>query len=293
MRLHVFLSTLFIAVARAADPPTLIPPSLNDSIPTPANGIQGEQIALVDRGVKFTLFFPAGWYREATNIALTAHFHTVASSAISSHVRRGSRDPLVAFALGSGSSAYRVPFEDTNRFDRVLSLVETEMRQRGFTNHITTVDLSSFSAGYGAVRELVKSPHYYSLIRRIVLLDSIYGGLVPQKTGSTARIVDPQHIDAWIPFAKAAMRGEKTFIITLSQIEPATFASTLECASALLDRLALKLQSVSPPPTNSLGLLSRADAGNFHVWSYAGTNATAHMAHVQHMAEIWRSIETR
>jgi len=268
-------------------------PRLDELVPTlPANDIRGEQLNLNDREVKFTLFLPTGWNQTSnSNAAITAHFHTVPSSAIPSHVRRHSRDALVVFALGSGSSAYRVPFEDTKRFARVISLVEQEMRQRGFTNRVTAVDVSSFSAGYGAVRELIRSPHYFPMIRRIVLLDSIYGGLLPQGTGSTTRVVDPAHIDIWVPFAKAAMRGEKTFVITLSHIEPATFASTLECANALLDRVALKLEPISPVPTHSLALVARVDAGNFHVWSYVGTNAAAHMAHVHHMADVWKSIE--
>src|SRR5689334_7823832 len=97
--------------AAAADRP--VPPRLDARVPKLAtNEILGERLALEDRGVKFTVFLPQGW-TNATNV--TVHFHTAASSAISSHVWRGSTDPLVVFAIGSGSSAYRVPFEDTNR----------------------------------------------------------------------------------------------------------------------------------------------------------------------------------
>jgi hypothetical protein len=140
------------------------------------------------------------------------------------------------------------------------------------------------------VREIVKLPHYFPAICRIVLLDSIYGGLEAQAAGNTNRFVEFSHVDVWIPFAKAAIRREKTFVISVSDVKPVTFASTLEVTSAMLERLGLTFQSAGPS-TNSLALIARADRGNFHVWHYAGTNGPAHMAHVQHMAEVWRAVE--
>jgi hypothetical protein len=171
-----------------------------------------------------------------------------------------------------------------------MAIAEQQLRARGLTSSIATVDLSSFSAGYGAVRELIKSPAYFPMIRSVVLLDSIYGSLV---TNGTNRAAAPEHAEVWVPLARAAMRGEKTFVITLSDILPPNFASTVEVTTVLLDRVGLKLQPITPVPTNDLALISRADAGNFHVWRYAGTNGPAHMTHVQHMAEVWRAIEAR
>lgn len=249
--------------------------------------VRGEQLTLEDRGVKFTLFVPRG-STNATNV--TVHFHTIASSVIPAHARRDSTDPLLVFIIGSGSSAYRVPFEDTNRFARIISITERELRARGSTSSIARVDISSFSAGYGAVRELIKSPTYFPMIRRVVLLDSIYGSLV---TNVANRAAAPEHAHVWVPLARSAMRGEKTFVITLSDIVPATFASTLEVTSALLDRVGLKFQPVTPSQTNDYALISRVDSGNFHVWRYAGSNGLAHITHAQHMAEVWRAIERR
>jgi hypothetical protein len=295
-RVNRFIAWPLCAIALAGSTYAAITPPVMTLRTAPvATETRGERVVLRDGSTEFTLFLPNGW-TDATKptVAITAHFHTIASSAIALHERRGAREPLLVFALGSGSSAYRAPFEDTNRFARILSLVEREMSRRGVNTPISAVDVSSFSAGYGAVRELVKSPQYFSLIRRIVLLDSIYGGLVVSPPGSTNRFVEATHVDVWVPFAKAAMRNEKTFVITLSQIEPETFASTVECATALLDRVSLKLLPIksSPTSTNSLPLLARADSGDLHVWSYAGTNGFAHMAHVQNMAEVWRAIET-
>jgi hypothetical protein len=213
-------------------------------------------------------------------------------------VRRGAKNPLLVFALGEGSSTYRAPFEDTNRFARVLAMIEAELQRRsGLTNaRIDAVDVSSFSAGYGAVRELVKVPEYFKIIRRIVLLDSFYGGLESQKNGSTNRVPLAEHIDVWVPFARAAMRGEKTFVVTYSEIATTSYASTFERAAALLQRVGVKAQAVA---TNAIPaasdpnfpLLTSADSDGLHVWSYGGTDAPAHLTHVRHLADVWAALD--
>ena len=72
-------------------------------------------------------------------------------------------------------TAYRQPFLDPERLGRMVKLVEQTLKQKGAPEktRITAVDISSFSAGYGAVRELLKSPENLKLIRRLVLTDSV------------------------------------------------------------------------------------------------------------------------
>jgi hypothetical protein len=276
------------------------PPMPKRVISASTNEPQGTRVALNDGGTNFTLFLPPGWTNAlSSNVTLSVHFHVVPWFAIQEHVRRGAREPLLVFALGEGSSTYRLPFEDTNRFARVLALTEAELRKRsGMASlHVSSVDVSSFSAGYGAVRELVRSPAYFQIVHRIVLLDSMYASLEDPITENTNRMPLAAQIDVWIPFAKAAMRGEKTFVLTHSQIPTRAYASSAECASALLGRLGLKVQSVginSIPAANDgdFPLLKRADTNGLHVWSYGGTDAHAHMTHARHMADIWRVLDT-
>jgi len=263
------------------------------------NELRGSQIPLEDRGVKFTLFLPDGWTNAvASNSVLYVHFHTVPLFAIQEHARRDAKEPLAVFMLGEGSANYRTPFEDTNRFARVLALIEDELKRRGAPSgtRIGNVDISSFSAGYGAVRELVKSPEYFKIIRRILLSDSFYGGLEPTSVGATNRVPLAEHIDVWVPFARAAMRGEKTFVLTHTQIATASYASTFECAAALLQRVGVKAETVatnSIPAANhpDFPILARADSGRFHVWNYSGDDAPAHLTHVRHMADVWKALD--
>lgn len=276
----VFLALVVMGLGQivfAVGTNVVTPPRFDVAVPpSTTNRVDGTQVELSDNSVKFTLFLPDGWTNANTsNITLCVAFHTAPAFTVHEHVRRGARDPLAVFSLGTGSSAYRVPFEDTNRFTRVIQIVEEELRRHGAAAaaRIATVDVSSFSAGYGAVRELVKTTKYFDLIRRIILLDSLYGSLEPQTGVATNRVPSREHIDVWAPFARSAIRGEKTFVLTTSEVPTPTYASTSECAAALLARLDLKSEPTpqkAPTNTNAFVLLTRTDAGNFHVWSYSG-----------------------
>lgn len=295
--------TFFAALAfsscavRAALPEP--PPMPRRVIAPSTNELRGTQTVLTDRGTNFTLFLPHGWTNAvSSNTVLCAHFHTVAWFAIQEHVRRAAQEPLIVFALGEGSGTYRAPFTDTNRFARMIALVESELKRHGAPaeTRVAHVDVSSFSAGYGAVRELVQQPAAFQIIRRIALLDSMYASLEPEAAGSTNRRPLATQIDVWIPFARAAARGEKTFAFTHSQVPTRAYASSSECAAALAARAGADMKTVA---TNSLPatrdpnfpLLRRADTGRFHVWSYGGEDAQAHLTHVRHLAEVWRALD--
>lgn len=294
--------TILIAFAGfiGAEVHAQIPPAMTRRAIAPStNELRGTQLTLNDRGTNFTLFLAPGWTNGiSSNTVLYVHFHTAPWFPIQEHVRRGAREPLLVFSLGEGSSAYRLAFEDTNRFARVVSLVERELQARSLSSstHISAVDVSSFSAGYGAVRELVTSPTYFSLIRRIVLLDSMYAGLERQDVGSTNRRPLAAQIDVWVPFAKAAMRGEKTFVLTHSLVPTSTYASSAECAAALLSRLNVKSEevaadSVAAAHDPDFPLLKRTDVGGLRIWSYGGTDAQAHMTHARHVADVWLALD--
>ena len=275
------------------------PPMAKRPIAPSTNELRGTQIVLTDRGTNFTLFLPHGWTNTiSSNTVLFAHFHTIAWFAIQEHGRREAKEPLIVFALGEGSSTYAQPFKDTNRFPRIITQVEAELKKRGAAadTRVAHVDVSSFSAGYGAVRELVQQPTAFQLIRRIILLDSMYASLEPEEAGSTNRRPLAAQIDVWLPFARAARRGEKTFVFAHSQVPTPAYASSFECAAALAAKAGVEFKTVA---TNSLPaardpnfpLLRRADAGRFHIWSYGGADAPAHLTHVRHMAEVWQALD--
>jgi hypothetical protein len=279
---NIFILVLnVVALATAAIEP---PPMPQRAIAPGKDSSNGRQSILNEGEIKFTLFVP-----EAAKLPpelLTIHFHTAEWLVIQEHIRRGARHPLAAVNLGEGSSVYRRAFEDASRFGRVLGVIGKQLGAP-----VKELEISSFSAGYGAVREIIKQPEYFARIRTIVLGDSMYAGLEP----NSVRKPLGEQIDVWVPFARAAMEGKKTFVFTYSAVPTSTYASSSECAQALLATLGVKDRAVeagSAPAAadKDFPLLRRADSGNLHVWGYGGTNAQAHMTHPRHSADIWNAI---
>lgn len=272
------------------------PPMPRRAIAPPTQPFPGESIEFNDNGIKYTIFIPTDMVIPPTGeVTLTVNFHAAVWFGIQEHLRRGLRGPLICCYAGEGSSVYRRAFEDRDRLRRWLSTTEEALNKRSPTvaHKVTRMDITSFSAGYGAVREIVKSPDYFALLNRVILCDSMYAGHEPNATDKRPQV---DQIEVWEPLARAAMRGEKMFVFTHSQVPTPTYASSADCADALLRAVGMNSRSVrrgTCPATldPEFPLLTRADAGNFHVWGYGGNDAMAHMTHPRHMADVWAAFD--
>jgi hypothetical protein len=285
-----------VQVARARALPE--PPAVPWKEVTASLDLPGTVAHLEEKGVKFTLFVPKGWTAPANgDVTLTAHFHGAHWFTIQEHTARGMKGPLANFDLGLGSDAYKKPFENDKRFGEILRAIEKELGKRGGHDvRISTVDISSFSAGYGAVRELVQVPEYFALIRRIVLLDSIYARYKAGTRGRVAREPDREQIEPWVPFARAAIKGEKTFLITYSEVPTPSYASSAEATQVLLGMISVPVQPVLPGANAASSdpdypLRRRSDFGNFHAWGYAGSDQKAHLVHARHLGDFWQALD--
>jgi hypothetical protein len=300
-RLPLWLGLVFACGLQAAElrPPPEPPTLTRREISEPSSSPPGTIVQLTNHTTRATLFLPEGWQMSSNpQTRLVVHFHTIAWFTIQEHLRRQSPLPLLNFALGEGSATYARPFADPPRFGEWLRLVELELISRGAPRNvrIAGVDISSFSAGYGAVREILKLETNRAVIQRIVLCDSLYGGLVDTNAPFGRRQVVREHLDPWLPFAQAAARGEKSFVLTTSAIETLRYASTSECGAALADGVGATFAVVGKDSSAAARdpnhpLLSRADLGGFHLWNYGGTNAPAHLAHVRHLADLWMTCD--
>jgi hypothetical protein len=288
--------SLRLGIAGAAFPEP--PPMPHRDIKPSTNPPPGRVLQLTNEAVWATLFLPEGWRVPPDGKAnLVMHFHTVAWFTIQEHLRRDSKLPLLNFALGEGSATYSKPFQEPARFQDWLRRVESELVSRGAPANasVAGVDISSFSAGYGAVREILKLETNRGIIRRIVLCDSLYGGLAGTNGLYPERRVLAEHIEPWRAFVQAAARGEKTFLLTTSDIETTRYASTRECGAAVAGVVGAAFKPLTKDAAAAREmkhpLLQRADVGRFHVWNYAGTNAQAHLTHVRHLADLWRALD--
>lgn len=246
--------------------------------PVPITGGTAKEITI--EGSTATLFIPDDWKPQRVN-HLWAHFHSAAWYIVSEYQRGNNHDLLLVFNLGQGSSTYEKPFKDKVIFQKWVEAVEQATNAK-----VSDLNFSSFSAGYGAVRALIKDPFVLGHLRTVILGDSMYGGLEPNQP---QRIPAKADVDCWLPLVTRAIEGKTSVIMTTSQITP-PYAGTWEVAKALVARTGGVMQDVrfgDIPASTIYGqrLLHRYDKGKWHVWSYAGETPEAHMTHARRLAE--------
>ena len=214
-------------------------------------------------------------------VPLVIHFHGV-PWLIELHISRQlPQAALITVQLGTGSSAYRRPFESEALFQ---SLLDEANKALGLKRGWSSITLTGFSAGYGAVREILKTPEYFALVQNVLLLDGMHASYIPEgKRLADGGVVDATGVEVFVKFAREAVRGNKNFTFTHSEIFPGTYASTTECADYLLNQL--NLSRVPQLKQGPIGMqqLSEVDVKGLHVRGYAGNTAPDHVDHLQAM----------
>ncbi|MBA4072990.1 MAG: hypothetical protein C0497_14320 [Gemmatimonas sp.] len=190
------------------------------------------------------------------------------------------RPVIVAAAyFGSGSATYARPFaRDTLLYARMLDTIRARIAQITGAPRITGVYLSGWSAGYGAIREILRRPEYLPKVDGVLLLDGIHTGYIPDRQPlADGGVLDTADLAPFSAFARLAAAGSKRFIITHTEIFPGTFASTTECTDWVLDVLGLKRVAVLEWGPMGTQLLSRTRKGRFEALGFAGNSAPDHV----------------
>ncbi len=190
--------------------------------------------------------------------------------------------------LGAGSGAYHRAFADPVAFDSLLAGVTREVSAvNGKATRLGRVTLVGFSAGHGAVRAILREPRHFARVDAVLLLDGMHTSYVPDGTVLAAGgTLDTTNLIAFAEFARAAVRGEKRFVVTHSEIFPGTFASTTETADWLLRALGLRRTPVLRWGPRGMQQLSEARSGHFELLGFAGNSAPDHIDHLHAMPEL-------
>jgi hypothetical protein len=128
----------------------------------------------------------------------------------------------------------------------------------------------------------------------VLLLDGMHTSYVPE--GSVLALggaMDTTNLVAFAEFARAAVRGEKRFLVTHSEIFPGTFASTTETADWLLHTLGLHRTPVLRWGPRGMQQLSEVHAGRFELLGFAGNSAPDHVDQLQAMPEFLARVLSR
>jgi hypothetical protein len=241
------------------------------------------------------LYLPTGaTSRVRATMPLVVHFHGV-PWLIERHVARSAPGAaLVTVNLGAGSSRYAAPFADPAGFSALLDdAAQATTRITGRRTTWSSVTLTSFSAGYGAVRAILSQPAEASRINAVVLLDSLHASYLIDGDPSAPRTTDPAvkvtDLDVFTQLALHAAAGRARFWVTHSEVYPGTYASTTDSANTLLSSLSLTRRPVLKRGPLGMQQLSEAHRGDFHVLGFAGNSAPDHVDHLYALGDWLRS----
>ena len=219
---------------------------------------------------------------------LVVHFHGTAWLPQQAVADLGDQTVAAVVNLGAGSSGYDRAFADPASFDSLLAGVTREVSavsQRAV--RVGRVTLVGFSAGHGAVRAILREPRHFARVDAVLLLDGMHTSYIPEGTViASGGTLDTTNLVAFANFARAAMRGEKRFVVTHSEIFPGTFASTTETADWLLHALGVRRTPVLRWGPLGMQQLSEVHAGRFELLGFAGNSAPDHVDQLQAMPEL-------
>jgi hypothetical protein len=241
-----------------------------------------------------TLFVRDG-LKASARLPLIVHFHG-APWLIEHQIAELKSDAvLVTFQLGAGSGVYARPFADLKLFDSIVSEASAGASQLlGRSITFSQIVLTSWSAGYGSIRAILRQPDHYARVSAVLLLDSMHASYAGANTGGP-RTEDPPvldaDVDAFAQLARDAVSGRKQFVVLHSEVFPGTYASTTETADAVLRAADVKRQARLREGPIGMQQLSETTAGKLTVIGYAGNTAPDHVDHLYALGahlERWR-----
>jgi hypothetical protein len=246
----------------------------------------GLSIILRDVLTKPTNVYRTSGVQTGETSDLLFHFH--GASYVPKHAVHSAARPcvLAVVNLGSGSSVYEKAFQNESVFpmliERVMAAVSgttTSPRQE------PRIYLSSFSAGYGAVRAILK--HHTAKIQGIALLDGLHTDYVPaQRVLAQGGVLNHEKLKVFVEFAQLALKGQKILLITHSEIFPGTYASSTETADFIIKRLGLKHSPVLKWGPVGMQMLSETRAKGLTILGFAGNTAPDHIDHFHGLPEF-------
>jgi hypothetical protein len=193
---------------------------------------------------------------------------------------------LVGIDLGIGSGVYQQTFSSPVAFTNLLASVEAAVAHHAGrpSAKIRKLALSSWSAGYGAIEQILRQPAAKK-VDAVILLDSLHAGY----TDEQAHALKTEQLTPFVAFAKRASQKQTLMFMSHSSIIPPGYASTTEVADYVVHQVGGKPKKANRHDVLGLDMIDRFDKGNFHMRGYTGDDKPDHCAHIGLMADIVRS----
>ncbi|MEO8649258.1 MAG: hypothetical protein ABI539_08845 [Acidobacteriota bacterium] len=216
-------------------------------------------------------------------LPLIVHFHGV-PWLIEYHIAKHFPNAaLITVNLGSGSRIYGDPFVHPEMFQ---NLIDEAARILNVKKSWSSITLVGFSAGYGAIRAILRHEQNFRQVNNVLLLDGLHASYVPEgKRLSDGGVIKEDDMDSYFRFARSAIVGNKRFMISHSEIFPATYASTTECVDYLITKLGLKRTARLEKGPAGMQQTSEVNKNRFQIRGYAGNTGADHGDQLQAMPE--------
>lgn len=193
---------------------------------------------------------------------------------------------VIAIQITGSSGGYAAAVQDPRRLP---SLLEDAERKVDVAFHPIT--LAGWSAGCGALRELLRQPESVRRVERVIAIDGIHTDYADGKPGPLESRLDTAKLDPWLAFAREAVAGRKRLLVLHTEIFPGTFASTTETADWLIRELGLRRRAVARRGPMGTVLLSDTRSGRLQIQGYAGNSAPDHVDLLHALPDLLRMRE--
>lgn len=212
--------------------------------------------------------------------AVWLHLHGATATVEQQFARIGAPGVLVTLTLPGLSKVYADHFSEPRVFGELLQEVADIVRKRGGGDGWEPGPwmVSSFSAGFGGVRQLLRQPEAFERIAMLVMADSIYCGYA----GSVSeRRVDPELMAGFTAYARLAAEGKRRMLVTHSAQVPEGYASTTETADFLIAALGGRREVAEESWGEGLVSTGRFAQSSLEVVGFAGREAEDHLQHLR------------
>lgn len=226
-------------------------------------------------GSGYTMFVPST-FKASSDPNLIVHFHGDGPTYDANDKYANLNAISVTIYLGAVSTAYQTPFtSNTNLFQSVMNDALAQAKSASAVPSNASwgkVDVTSFSAGYAAVRAILQSPTYFNRIDGMVLSDTVYASY----TSSTDETPLYSQMANFIQYAQDAAAGTKTLVLTHSQVATSGYASTVATTADILGYIPLTTTSINQAGLGGIQLYETAHKGNFTEYGGEGSDAATH-----------------
>lgn len=220
---------------------------------------------------------------EDGKFILVIHLHGASWAAENQIYQSKVNGVLFNIHLGALSTPYQNYFSEPDKFSLILETVLSLLSSNSIIHSPQIKDLiiTSFSAGYAGLREILKTQLYYDMISAIILADGLHCN-----ADSATAILQMQD---FLKFAKDARDKNKIMFITHSSIMTPDYQSSTQTADYLIQSTDVQITPVNQ--TDEIGTMyAIADSGYFQIRRYYGQTAEDHLKHFHAMHKILRTV---